>query len=139
MHIILPTTLFLSFVPNHNFNKFLRGLLPLWGLLLIPPFVLGVLAQPPFLDQSFNFILQLDVIVGVMIVTLMEMRVLGLIIPHRLQDHVVKYASGQRVLLLQLSGALFFIPFSKYSFLFNFLFKLFCEIKSTSKFLIRRH
>lgn len=66
---IFPDVCFLSFVPGHNFNKFLRGLFLLYEIISVPFFVIRVLRHPSLVGQFFNRILHLDAIVGVVVIT----------------------------------------------------------------------
>lgn len=86
LHLLrfLPLFLFLG----HDFNKFLLGLHPLGRILLNTLSALSILGQPPLLDYPLNFIFQFCVIICIVVVTLVEMLIFGLVGTCRLLDKI---------------------------------------------------
>lgn len=70
----------------HNLDNILKGLFLLREVLSSLLSILGILRQLPLFHNPFNKILQLDLIIRVVVVTLVEMKILRLIILRRLSN-----------------------------------------------------
>lgn len=80
---------FFTFAHGHGFHSFLRELFIFKEILLRPLTTFGVFGNPPLLDQSLKNILQVDVIIGVVVVTNVEMIVFGFISPCIFSDRIM--------------------------------------------------
>lgn len=70
------------------------GLLPLWGHLSAPLSILDVLVQSSLFNQPFDHVLELDVIIGVMVLTLMETEIFGFVCSWRLLNQIHIFHPG---------------------------------------------
>lgn len=72
MFIFFSVSCLLSFALRHLLNNFLHGLLPLWGLFIVPLFVCDVFRQSSIIYQPIDCILELYAISGVVPMTLIK-------------------------------------------------------------------